>query len=277
MPGEVTREGGCPDQKPRTRIGGCAGVPVKAGARREQGEPPTPPDGEGGVAELDELIRLAARPRPAPPKPKAARFPVSVIGVLFVLVFGYGLIRFAAAYGVGYERSRLAARAEMNGRRLDTEMIKRLTGTATDTDTPAFRSVVEQLARVRAENADCRFVYLMGWKDGAVIFLADGTDPLSPDYSAPGEAYDEASADLIRSFAVGDPFVEGPTVDRWGTWVSGLYPIRDPSTRRVLGVFGMDVNAARWRITQWIARILAALGTVLLAGVMVLFARRVRG
>ncbi len=269
--------GACLDEAPCDRDHARAGVALRAGAAREPVEPSRPSDGGVGSAEMDELIRLAARPRPAPPKPKPARFPASVIGVLFVLVFGYGLIRFAAAYGVGYERSRLAARAEMNGRRLDTELIKRLTGTAADTDTPAFRSVVEQLARVRAENADCRFVYLMGWKDGAVIFLADGTDPLSSDYSAPGEEYDEASAELIRSFAVGDPFVEGPTVDRWGTWVSGLYPIRDPSTRRVLGVFGMDVNAARWRITQWIARILAALGTVLLAGVMILFARRFRG
>ena len=201
---------------------------------------------------------------------------MTVVGILLLAVIGYGLLRFVTAHGVGYERSRLAARVAVIGRSLDAEMIKKLTGREADQDTPAFRSIVARLARLQTDNGDCRFVYLMGRKDGAVIFLADATDPSSPDYSPPGEVYEEASPELIRSFAIGEPFVEGPVSDRWGTWVSGLAPIRDPSSQRVLAVVGMDVNADRWRITLGIGRIVAALATGLLAWAMLIFARRFR-
>jgi hypothetical protein len=155
-------------------------------------------------------------------------------------------------------------------------MIKKLTGRDADQDTPIFRSIVARLAQLQTENRDCRFIYLMGRKDGAVIFLADGTDPSSPDYSPPGEVYEEASPELIRSFATGEPFVEGPVSDRWGTWVSGLAPIRDPSSQSVLAVMGMDVNADRWRITLGIGRVVAALITGLIAWAMYSLARRLR-
>jgi hypothetical protein len=201
---------------------------------------------------------------------------MTVIGILFVAAIGYGLLRFVTAYGVGYERSRLMARAAVIARSLDAETIKKLTGRVADQDTPLFRSIVARLAQLETDNKDCRFVYLMGRKDGAVIFLADGTDPSSPDYSPPGEVYEEASPALVRSFATGEPFVEGPSSDRWGTWVSGLAPIRDPSSQSVLAVMGMDVSADRWSITQGIGRGLAALATGLLAWAMYSLARRFR-
>lgn len=201
---------------------------------------------------------------------------MTVVGILLVAAIGYGLLRFVTAYGVGYERSRLAARAAVIGRSFDAEMIKKLTGREADQDTPVFRDIVARLARLRTANSDCRFIYLMGRKDGAVIFLADATDPSSPDYSPPGEVYEETTPELIRSFAIGEPFVEGPVSDRWGTWVSGLAPIRDPSSKRVLAVVGMDVNADRWRITLGIGRVLAAIATGLLAWAMYSFARRLR-
>jgi hypothetical protein len=197
-------------------------------------------------------------------------------GVLFVLAVGYGLLRFATAYGVGYERSRLAARVTEISHRIDPGTIEKLTGTAADADTPAFRHIVGELTQVHSENRDCRFTYLMGRKDGEVIFLVDSTDPASPDYSPPGEVYEEASPALLASFDNGQPFVEGPTVDRWGTWVSGLAPIRDPATGRVVGLLGMDVNADRWRIAQGLARTLATLGTGLLAWAMFAVAKRAR-
>jgi len=202
---------------------------------------------------------------------------MTVIGILFVAAIGYGLLRFITAYGVGYERSRLAARAAVLSRSLDTTMIQKLTGSAADQDTPVFHSVVSRLAQFQTDNRDCRFIYLMGRKEGKVIFLADGSDPSSPDYSPPGEVYEEASPELVRSFATGEPFVEGPVSDRWGNWVSGLAPIRDPSSQSVLAVVGMDVSADRWRITLGIGRVLAALATCLVAWAMHSVAKRLRG
>ena len=86
-----------------------------------QAEPAAPPERGGSSPEAEELIRLVARPLAPPrkpkPKPKPSAVPMSLVGVLLVVVIGYGLFRFATAYGVGYERSRLADRAAVIGRR----------------------------------------------------------------------------------------------------------------------------------------------------------------
>lgn len=114
----------------------------------------------------------------------------------------------------------------------------------------------------------------MGLKDDEVVFLLDSADPSSFDYSPPGEVYPEATPELVRSFTTGEPFVEGPVTDRWGTWVSGLAPISDPSEDRVIAVLGLDVDATRWRITLGICRVFAYLLTGLLAWLVVFFYKR---
>ena len=123
-------------------------------------------------------------------------------------------------------------------------------------------------------NGDVRFIYLTGLKDNEAIFLLDSADPSSFDYSPPGEVYPDASPELFRSFATDEPFVEGPVSDRWGTWVSGLAPISDPSDNRVIAVLGLDINATRWRVTLGICRALALLFTGLLGWLVLSFSRR---
>ncbi len=114
----------------------------------------------------------------------------------------------------------------------------------------------------------------MGLKDDEVIFLLDSTNPASTDYSPPGEVYPDATPELVRSFSTGEPFVEGPVTDRWGTWVSGLAPINDPSDHHVIAVLGLDINATRWRIALGIYRAIAYFLTGLLAWIVVVFSRR---
>jgi hypothetical protein len=114
----------------------------------------------------------------------------------------------------------------------------------------------------------------MRWNGRAVVFLLDSTDPSSSDYSPPGEVYEEATPELVRSFTTGEPFVEGPVTDRWGTWVSGLAPIK--SGGRVVAVMGMDVDATRWNITLGVSRVVSYLIIGLLLGLVLFFARRVQ-
>jgi hypothetical protein len=116
----------------------------------------------------------------------------------------------------------------------------------------------------------------MGLKGHQVIFLLDSADPSFDEYSPPGQVYQDASPELVRSFATGEPLVEGPLSDPWGTWVSGLTPISDPSSHRVIAVLGVDIDATRWRITLATCRVLACLLTGLLAWILVFFSRRFR-
>ena len=81
----------------------------------------------------------------------------------------------------------------------------------------------------------------------AIVFLADSEPSDSPDYSAPGDPYNEASPELLHAFATGEPFVEGPFEDQWGEWVSGHAAIRDPETGAVRALIGIDIDAHVWR------------------------------
>jgi hypothetical protein len=212
----------------------------------------------------------------APARSRVPLITVSTVGILLVAVIGKLLLSFVAANGVHFERARLKADAHAVAGTLDIGQIKTLTGQPADEQTPAFKALVTRLNEIRAARHEIHFNYLMGRSGNAVVFLLDSTDPASSDYSPPGEVYEEASPELVRSFTNGESFVEGPATDRWGTWVSGLAPIKDPSTGKVIAVMGMDVDATRWNVTLGVCRVLAYLIIGLLLGVVVFFARRVQ-
>ena len=225
---------------------------------------------------------LRTRPLPgweretAPAKSKAPLITVATVGILLVVFIGKLLLGFVASHGVHFERARLKALTQGVGSSLDVSQVKALTGQRADEDTPGFQALVVRLNEIRAAHQEVRFTFLMGRSGNEIVFLLDSTDPASMDYSPPGEVYEEASPELVRSFTNGEPFVEGPVTDRWGTWVSGLAPIRDPSTGDVIAVMGMDINATRWNVTLGASRMLAYLIIALLFGVVVFFAKRVQ-
>ena len=215
------------------------------------------------------------KPDTAPPKSRVPLITVAVVGILVVAVIGKLLLSFVAIHGVYFERSHLKASAQAFANSLDVSQVKALTGQPADESTPAFKALVTQLIAMRTAHAEVRFNYLMGWNGSAVVFLLDSTDPAASDYSPPGQVYEEATPELVRCLTIGEPFVEGPVTDRWGTWVSGLAPVKDPSSGQVIAVMGMDVDATRWNFTLGVARLLAYLIIGLLLGVVVFFARRV--
>ncbi len=212
----------------------------------------------------------------APPRSRVPLITVAAVGILLVAVIGNLLLSFVASHGVHFERSRLKACTQAFANSLDVSQIQVLTGQPADESTPAFKALVTRLIEIRTAHPEVRFSYLMGRNDSAVVFLLDSTDPASSDYSPPGEVYEDATPELVRSFTTGEPFVEGPVTDRWGTWVSGLAPVRDPSSGQVIAVLGTDVDATRWHVTLGVSRVLAYLIIGLLLGVVVFFARRVQ-
>ncbi|MBK9989988.1 MAG: response regulator [Verrucomicrobia bacterium] len=122
-----------------------------------------------------------------------------------------------------------------------------------------YQELKRRLIALVASNQDMRFVLLTGFKDGKAFFLADSEKPDSPDYSPPGQPYDEADEDYLQAVAKHEPFVIGPLTDRWGAWVSASVP---------LGAIGVD---QRWvtadvdiRATAWNGELRAARLPVLL-------------
>jgi len=158
------------------------------------------------------------------------------------------------------------------------EPVTTLNGSPADLGSPEYQSLKLQLGKIRAADPDIRFAYLMSRReDGSIILNADSEPPESADYSPPGQVYSEAPAAVRSAFATGEIANEGPYTDRWGTWVSGFIPVTDPSTGRVIAVFGMDTDARDWNsiiFRNSLPLLIATLFIVLLVMASAFFQRR---
>jgi PAS domain S-box-containing protein len=166
------------------------------------------------------------------------------VASLLICVETWGMLRVTGSYGDSERRASLLGRVQTGAFMLDRAALGALTGTAADADRPAYRAIREALHELKVSVVDARFAYLLARKDGVVVFLADSEPDNSPDYSPPGQVYDEASEELKRLFTRGDGFVEGPIRDRWGAWVSALTAMKGGG--KTVAVLGVDVDAAAW-------------------------------
>jgi PAS domain S-box-containing protein len=167
-------------------------------------------------------------------------------------------------------REELLTQTRLVAQAVNLDQVKALTGTEHDLALPVYREIKAQLVRVKQANSKCRFVYLLGRKpDGKLFFQVDSEPVGSEDYSPPGQIYHEATAELRRVFADRLEFVEGPSPDRWGLWVSGLVPLTDPHTGEVAAVLGMDINAHAW---NWEVAARAALPLGLILALLIIMA-----
>ena len=172
------------------------------------------------------------------------------VGLVLLLLICFGLswylVTNITSYGERIQRRSMIALASASAATLDTESLKSLKGISEDKNSAAFLNVRKRLQRIRAAIQDCRFAYVTSVRNSDVIFLADAEPMDSPDYSPPGQIYDEAS-DIHRSvFSTREPTIDGPYTDRWGTWISGLAPITDPESGKVVAVLGFDISAEDW-------------------------------
>ena len=177
--------------------------------------------------------------------------------VIAMLFCARAFIEFSGRLGTEVENTALVSLASSTAAALDPSGIERLKGDASDIGTPAFNALRERLKRVRAMLPGARFVYLMGARGHTIYFIADAEPVGSADYSPPGQVYYDDTAILWHVFGTGEAAIDGPATDRWGTWVSGLAPVTDPSSGKVVAVFGVDVPAGAWLHTSRRYRLIA--------------------
>ena len=134
---------------------------------------------------------------------------------------------------------------------LDTEHIKELSGDPGDTSSIDYKSTKQSLIRVIQEDNWLHFAYIMSVKDGKMLFLLDSEPPDSPDYSPPGQIYEEATDEDWEPFRGEKTVLTKPVSDRWGTWISTLVPIEDEKTGKVIASFGIDYDALEWNVRLW--------------------------
>ncbi len=145
-------------------------------------------------------------------------------------------------------RSDLLHHATLLSWAVNADHVAALTGTPADMDSVVYQRIHGQLQKAHGLYPWLKFIYIMR-KDAAghILFLADSEPADSPGFSPPGQPYEEATPLLHSTFDAGHQATEGPTSDRWGTWVSALVPLFHPTDDRVVGVLGMDVDARLWK------------------------------
>lgn len=176
-----------------------------------------------------------------------------VLPVIIVVVLAAGWFVTCAVSGMTEreDRDELLSIVKGVGATLEIEPLKQLKGSAQDAEDPHYRAIKETFQRVDEHLGGLRYLYLMGKRDGKVFFFADsepkrfalsGAKPTA----APGDSYAEASPGVLNAFDRRQALVEGPYTDTWGTFISGLFPLMDPVSGRVVAVLGMDFLADAW-------------------------------
>jgi len=118
--------------------------------------------------------------------------------------------------------------------------------------TEAYRRALVPLRRIQQSDPQIKFIYTCILDDGRVRFVLDPTPPGDADgdgvedRSGIMEEYPEASEDLHLALREQVPRAgSAPTVDRWGTFLSGYAPFRT-SSGRFAGVVGVDLAIDRY-------------------------------
>lgn len=129
--------------------------------------------------------------------------------------------------------------------------VAKLSGDAGDLQKSEYIMIKNSLTRLAAVKNPINFAYLMGERNGDIIFLLDSESPESPDYSPPGQIYTEADDVTRAAFRSGTTVLSEPAEDRWGNWISTLTPIKDSSGSRVIAILGIDYSASQWYAELW--------------------------
>lgn len=196
------------------------------------------------------------------PLAKKSEIRIPIFILVIVLLSGWALTDFFGNYARQELSNQLVTEASTAAAAINSERVLALTGTPQDTSNPHYVRLKEQLYNIYKINPNVRFVYLLGLKEGKIIFLVDAEPEYSKDYSPPGTEYAELSSILKEIFYSGDVFVKGPYTDRWGSWVSAFVPIKSVSESGVISILGFDINSKRWLANIYFSRVFGIIITI---------------
>lgn len=195
----------------------------------------------------------------------------------FALIFFLtGIFASYVVYNKYYENGieSLQSRAQTIADALDEEKIKSLQGTESDLENPAYVDIKSKLSKIKIANPDTRFIYIMGERSDELFFYVDSEYPDSDGYSPPGEIYPEESPATTLALHEGLSGTEGPIIDNFGTWITGVAPIVDEDGK-VLASLGIDIEANEYFRNAVLRALLAFLLSFVIV-IVLLFEYRVR-
>ena len=195
-----------------------------------------------------------------------------ILGIIIILAGGIALISWTAQNEDIRLREALLTEARLAGTGIDATHVAALHGSGSDLTSPDYQALKAQMAGFRDADPDIRFTYLIGRRaDGTYFFFVDSEPPESEDYSPPGQEYPEVTVLIKKVFSTGRPVTAGPDSDRWGTWVSGVVPVVDPETGKIIAVYGMDIDGRDWNLRIFRACLPVVIATLVLLILLLVF------
>lgn len=120
----------------------------------------------------------------------------------------------------------------------DVELLK---GSEQDLASLPFDNVQGALERVRQNNKDLSYVYLLGNRQGNGLSYFVSSEPQnSPTYITPGTEVEEKNAAISTIFTTAEAFVSGPVENTRGRWMTAYAPIMDPLKNTVIAIIAIE-------------------------------------
>jgi len=142
--------------------------------------------------------------------------------------------------------------------------IVQLSGVPEDEQTEAFQSIKLRLQAHLALNTNISYLYIFRIDNNSIVFMVDAEDPLSSQYSPPGQVYTETSPERLLAYTQNLSVFEPKYTDSYGTWVSVVAQINNLQTGETIAYLGVDYDA---RTFYSAATVLAAEHAVLIAAI----------
>ena len=180
-----------------------------------------------------------------------------VIGATALMVLVTGIwIAVKSGEAVGREmHQKLIRQATDIANGMNAATVQTLSFTAADKDMPLFRRMCEQF-QLYAKASGIPSIHTLALRDGQIVFgpggLPDGYANIPP----PGTVYQKPTEKDFDLFQTGQPQVQEPVRDEYGTFVRALAPITDAYTEEVVAEVCLEVEVSVWkaavRQAQWI-------------------------
>jgi diguanylate cyclase (GGDEF)-like protein/PAS domain S-box-containing protein len=167
--------------------------------------------------------------------------------VIATLYIGWNFVVWFTSYGESLERRALLVAASTAAASFDADDVASLKGGAGERRTQASRLARESLTRMREAIPSSRFAYLVAVRNGKVIFLFDAEKSTLGGQASASRVYTEESSVIRRVMQSKLSDIESPRGDRSGVWISALVPLLDPTSGKVVAVFGVDIGAQHWQ------------------------------
>ena len=182
-----------------------------------------------------------------------------------VLITGWIFTEYIGKHADQNVRNEILNQTRMASAAINLEQVKRLTGTISDLTSPDYLRLREQLMAMENSGAGIRWLYLMFLREQKIVFAVDSVAEGQLGHEDPGAVYQQPPKELFDVFAEGQTLSVGPYTDEYGSFISGFVAIRDPLTRQVMSVLGIDIDAGQWQKTIAQYRLMPIFITLLIA------------